>query len=318
MVLAKRAAMLTGRFAAACVARLAAARLPMLRAIHHAFEGIAMSASRQPRPSKMLAASRALAVFTAAGLLLTPVTSPDPSSADGEATSAAPTSASIPSAVASAPVAPAPAVATATETVSKTADDFAAVNRDDAVDQATTGSQDPAKPASHNAPPADVTVAQTESAAPGASAPSAPTTSTLPMSAPMAANTEIDGTVIDASTGLPLSGASVSVAGGIMTAISGRDGKFSFRGLMPGSYQLVLAREGYQPAQSALIAIQPQQAASITLAMQVAPTGQPLHIIGTTSSNASASLQRSSIIYRDLSTETLAENGIYRAADALR
>jgi hypothetical protein len=56
----------------------------------------------------------------------------------------------------------------------------------------------------------------------------------------------IQGQVIDAQTGLPLSGVAVSLSGGASGALTTpSDGVFSFRNLGPGSYSLQLALINY-------------------------------------------------------------------------
>ncbi len=58
----------------------------------------------------------------------------------------------------------------------------------------------------------------------------------------------IAGRVVDASTGQPLAGVTVSVGGGnVPNLLTGPDGQFSFRGLGRGSFTIAARRSGYIP-----------------------------------------------------------------------
>jgi len=138
-----------------------------------------------------------------------------------------------------------------------------------------------------------------------------------PVAAPAAASA-ITGVVVDASTGLPLSGAVVGIVGTSRSATTDQHGAFAFPGVVPGRYQLRVDHSGYQPVVSDQLALVAGQEAKATLALQSAPTQSTLKTIGRTSTSAAQSLQKSSVIYRTLSAETLQEQGVYRVADALR
>jgi hypothetical protein len=129
---------------------------------------------------------------------------------------------------------------------------------------------------------------------------------------------EIDGVVVDAQTGLPLPGTAVSIVGRSLTAITDSHGTFRILGLLPGTYALRGARTGYQPVDADSILLVAGSAASVTLALQSAPTGAPLTTIGRTATTLSSALQKASTIYRSLDPEALLETGTYRAGDALR
>jgi hypothetical protein len=147
---------------------------------------------------------------------------------------------------------------------------------------------------------------------------------TLASPTPGAALT-ISGRVIDAQTGLPLTGATVSIesvgrSGGatpVASATSDARGAFAAANLAPGTYVLRVERLGYQPGASSQILLSDRDALGVTVALQAAATGGRLHEIGSTTSSADATLQRSSTIYRALSTEALEQDGVLRGADAL-
>lgn len=140
--------------------------------------------------------------------------------------------------------------------------------------------------------------------------------------APVAAQTispaQIDGHVIDAQTGLPVTGATVSVVGSPLTVVSDDQGGFRITGLPPGSYNLRVSRRGYQPSDADSIMLVTGSASSVTLSLQAAPTGTRLTTIGRSSSTLGSALQKASTTYRSLDPEALIETGTYRAGDALR
>ncbi|MBC5799959.1 MAG: TonB-dependent receptor [Candidatus Eremiobacteraeota bacterium] len=132
-------------------------------------------------------------------------------------------------------------------------------------------------------------------------------------------NAAISGVVDDAQTGLPLAGAMVRVVGAAQRATTGRDGSFTIDHLGGGTYRLRVERDGYQPSLSDEVGVHAGATARVTLAVQAAPSGATnLRTIGTTSTRATQSLQRSTAIYRTLSPETLLQTGTFRFGDALR
>lgn len=140
----------------------------------------------------------------------------------------------------------------------------------------------------------------------------------LPALAQTGPSCELDGRVLDAQTALPLAGASVSLIGKSRIAATDVAGEFHFTNLEPGTYQVRSSRQGYQPSVSDRIALVAGQTSTVTISLQSAPTGGALRIIGSTTVKAAASLQKSSITYRTLNPEYLAQTGIERAGDALR
>jgi hypothetical protein len=131
-------------------------------------------------------------------------------------------------------------------------------------------------------------------------------------------NTELDGRVVDAQTGLPLAGATISVIGRQIYSTTDAAGNFRVIGLVPGLYALRVSRTGYQPSDADNVTLTGNTIPTVTLALQAAPSGTRLATIGTTATSAGSALQRASIIYRSLDTEALIESGTYRSGDALR
>lgn len=146
----------------------------------------------------------------------------------------------------------------------------------------------------------------------------APVPSAVP-AGPAAPAATIAGTVVDAQSGLPLSGALVRVVSLDLSTITGRDGGFSIV-LPAGTYRLRIERDGYQPTVSDALAVASGAVARVTLAAQSAPNGAAgsLKTIGATATRATESLQKSTTISRTLTPETLLESGVFRFGDALR
>ncbi len=128
----------------------------------------------------------------------------------------------------------------------------------------------------------------------------------------------VDGVVVDAQSGLPLPGAAVTIVGMPASIISDGKGMFQFAALPAGLYKLHVEHVGFQPTVSDNVTLNTGEEARVTLALQRVSSGTQLRTIANTSTKASQSLQRSSVIYRTLSPEALAQVGIYRAGDALR
>ncbi|HUA08763.1 MAG TPA: TonB-dependent receptor [Candidatus Acidoferrales bacterium] len=126
----------------------------------------------------------------------------------------------------------------------------------------------------------------------------------------------IDGIVVDASSGVALSGATVRIVQSSLHATTDARGAFAFTGLDPGTYRLAVEREDYQPALSTPVTLRASGTARTTLAMQRAVGG--LHTIAVTSTRASASLQESSTFTQTINTEALQSIGAARAGDTLR
>ncbi len=69
------------------------------------------------------------------------------------------------------------------------------------------------------------------------------------------AGVEMRGEVVDAATGLPVAAAQVTLAGTARRALTSLQGRFAFRRVMPGTYQLEVRRLGYLPARREAIAV---------------------------------------------------------------
>ena len=132
-----------------------------------------------------------------------------------------------------------------------------------------------------------------------------------------AAQSEIDGRVVDAQSGLPLARSIIRVVGRPITVTADAAGRFRLIDLAPGEYVVRASHGGYQSADTDSIAVQDGET-DITLALVVAPTAARLTTIGRTSSSAAGALQTSSTISRSLQPEELPITGVYRAGDALR
>lgn len=144
----------------------------------------------------------------------------------------------------------------------------------------------------------------------------------LGMTAPVAAQTTgtlITGTVLDAASALPISGARLTANGPSGSNVTAdRNGKFSITGLTAGFYTLTARADGYQPAQSDQITVLAGQSASVTLTLQRVTTNASLRVIGRTATTTTASLQRASVLYQQVNPEEAIAQGQYRLGDALR
>lgn len=137
----------------------------------------------------------------------------------------------------------------------------------------------------------------------------------LPVQPLQVAPGSIVGTVADATTGLPLPNVDVRVVGSSLATRTDAAGRFTLAALPPGSYRLSLNLQGYQPAISEPISVG-ATVIRATLSMQQGKNG--LRTIAVTSARSSDSLQQSSTFTKTLNMETLQQQGINRAGDALR
>ena len=143
-----------------------------------------------------------------------------------------------------------------------------------------------------------------------------------PASAPVAAPAgfaAIDGSVVDASTGLGIPEVTVTVLGpGHETTTTDGGGKFHFVGLKPGILRLEIRKPGYQTSNTDEFAAVPDSSASLTLSLSRAETNKELRTIGRTSVRASQSLQKASVVYKAASASAIEAEGNYRVGDYLR
>ena len=128
------------------------------------------------------------------------------------------------------------------------------------------------------------------------------------------------GVVDDATTGLGVPGATISLLaanGDVRSRVTtGPSGEFRLD--LPatqGRLELRVERPGYLTTDTGDVRV----GRRITIAIQSAPNAtSDAKTIATTSVSATASLQKSSTIYRTLSTTSLIESGVNRFGDALR
>lgn len=130
--------------------------------------------------------------------------------------------------------------------------------------------------------------------------------------------------MVDAQSGVAIPNVTVSLratSGGkhrpanAPTTQTDASGRFTFAALPAGTYRLALARDGYQPTLSALLRVGTLPV-SATLAMQRGSGN--LQVIATTAVHSGSSLVQASSFSKTLDAETLQQQGIVRAADALR
>lgn len=94
-----------------------------------------------------------------------------------------------------------------------------------------------------------------------------------------AASGKIIGRVVDAGSGLALSGVRISIAGAVNRKTqSASDGNFTFPNLLPGSYILITDLEGYETVQSDPIAVVDGMEQQLTL--RIERTGAATTILG--------------------------------------
>ena len=139
-------------------------------------------------------------------------------------------------------------------------------------------------------------------------------TSALPARA--ADDAGISGLVVDAASGVALSGASVRISNLSERTDTDARGAFVFPHLKPGTYRLEVRRDGYQPALSTPVTVSDNTVVRTTLGIQRASSD--LHVIAVTATRTSSTLQQSSVYTTTLNTEALASQGVTRAGDALR
>jgi outer membrane receptor protein involved in Fe transport len=125
----------------------------------------------------------------------------------------------------------------------------------------------------------------------------------------------LTGTVIDASSGVGLAGATVRIAQSTRQTITDPHGAFTFTDVRSGEYRLEVLLKDYQPALSTPVVVD-TGATSTTLALQRAPGN--LNTIAVTGTTKSSSLQQSSAFTQTLNSESLQLIGVQRAGDALR
>jgi outer membrane receptor for ferrienterochelin and colicin len=147
-------------------------------------------------------------------------------------------------------------------------------------------------------------------------APSSAAPATAPDAVPHVAS--VTGRVLDAQTGTGLAGVTVTIALLSRSTQTDGQGRFSFTGVPIGTYTLRVEHPGYASAVSDAVQLGAGAVAIVTMALQAGGSSATERVIAHTSVRAGESLQKSSIIYRELSPAELAEDGVYRGGDALR
>jgi outer membrane receptor for ferrienterochelin and colicin len=134
-----------------------------------------------------------------------------------------------------------------------------------------------------------------------------------------AAPLTLTGTVVDAASGLPLAGVTLTSNGpAVKSTTTARNGSFSMSALPAGLYTLTAELSGYQTAVSSSVAVSTGASPNLTLSLQrVVIQGNNLRTIATTSTTAAQSLQRSTVIYQSIDPENVINQGVYRIGDAL-
>jgi len=129
----------------------------------------------------------------------------------------------------------------------------------------------------------------------------------------------VSGRVIDAATGLGLSGVQVTTEGVVtVMTVSDHNGAFKLSGLKTGTYELIVARSGYETTASEQFQLGDASITNLTLAVnrtQGSDTG--VRVLGRTTIRASQSLQTASVVYRSVSSQSLQQQGYFRASDYL-
>ncbi|MBV8748264.1 MAG: carboxypeptidase regulatory-like domain-containing protein, partial [Candidatus Eremiobacteraeota bacterium] len=148
----------------------------------------------------------------------------------------------------------------------------------------------------------------------------APSASALAQAVQPVAATTIQGKVVDASTGLGLPDALVVVLdAGRERATTDASGNFHIAGVPIGIARVEIRKSGYQTTDSDEFATVAGSSASVTLSLQRAQQStQELGVIGHTSTRASQSLQKTSVIYKGASATAIQDEGNYRVGDYLR
>ncbi|PZR60284.1 MAG: hypothetical protein DLM53_11460 [Candidatus Eremiobacter antarcticus] len=128
----------------------------------------------------------------------------------------------------------------------------------------------------------------------------------------------IAGRVIEAGTGLPLQGVTVSTVGPTSAkALTDSAGKFSLQHLMPGRYGLVVTFTGYETTESNRFDLATGQNQSLTLAIQPTQGSSNIRSLGKTTIRASATLQTAAVVSSTIVAQGLVRQGMYSATQAI-
>ncbi|MBV8172546.1 MAG: TonB-dependent receptor [Candidatus Eremiobacteraeota bacterium] len=142
--------------------------------------------------------------------------------------------------------------------------------------------------------------------------------SSIALPAAAASTFTVKGKVVDAATGLPLAGVQLTSVGPThKTETSNSAGDFEFTDLAPGSYSLEMVLTGWDKTVSEEFNVSGGYSLPLVLSMQRTSTTNQIRTLGRTTVTAAASLQRSAVIYQQVSGNTLQKTGTTRTADAL-
>ncbi|MBV8299838.1 MAG: TonB-dependent receptor, partial [Candidatus Eremiobacteraeota bacterium] len=137
------------------------------------------------------------------------------------------------------------------------------------------------------------------------------------------AGATVTATVLDVNSGLPVAGATVELYRGdqrVAGAVTRNDGTAVFSDEAPAIYHIEIRAQGYGPGRSDDVAVPPgsSTAAIRTVLQRSALSQSSLREIGRVSTAARGlSLQTSSAITGEISTERLQRQNYVRAGDAL-
>ncbi|GAC1408226.1 MAG: hypothetical protein NVSMB64_16160 [Candidatus Velthaea sp.] len=149
----------------------------------------------------------------------------------------------------------------------------------------------------------------------------AQSTPASPLPAPSTASQQqgsnVTGSVVDRSTGLPLSNAVVTVPGTALRTLTDKQGRFTLT-VPPGTYAFQAQFTGYQTAETDTVVVLPNQTTAIALSVQrLESNAGNLREIGRTTGRANAALQSATVIQKQLSAVDLLQSGYMRASQAV-
>ena len=136
---------------------------------------------------------------------------------------------------------------------------------------------------------------------------------------PPAAGATVTGRILETSAGLPVGGASVALRQGetvVATTATAKDGSFSFAGVGPGDYSLLITANGYQTTLIPILHVEPGQAA-VEMQTALTPATTGLKQIAVVSVATNTALASTATINKNLNPSILQDQNYMRAGDAL-
>ena len=122
-------------------------------------------------------------------------------------------------------------------------------------------------------PPTEVPPSPTLTASPVPTATPMPTASPVPSATPSPIPpAQLQGQVVDEDSGAPLAGAQVSVAE--RQVMTDEEGRFAVPDLAPGPYTVLVTAEGYDPALSGIVVVEPGEQAVVDAALPASGAGE--------------------------------------------